>query len=320
MSTMVRLGRAAGGSDVLLDPLAVAHTLFTGRTRSGKSVQVYGALAQLKGLPVQVCGIDPTGILFNALGEDLGGSTWRVSTLRDPERARDVMGAIVEEMDRRIIELLQQRRDKFTRFTTEFPALIVLLEEYPGTLAALQALDQASGAKVVDRVETRIRAAIQRLALEGAKVGVFLWIVAQRADASLLTGVLRSQLTQRFSFSQDADGLRMLHEAITPEQIEAAQTFLPGQAFAEIAGSLPVTQYRADLIDYPELVEIFTDKATMPRTRGDTGGNPTQSRSSPSARIATEPINASFGRASTRSGLRQGKVKADKKTRTPVTP
>lgn len=250
MSTVV-LGRDAGGQDVTLDPFAAAHTVLTGRTRSGKSVQLYGVLAQLRAYPVQVCGIDPTGILFNALGEGLGGSRLRVKTLRDSQRVLEVVGALVDEMDRRIEQLLADGLDKFSDFTDAFPLLMVVFEEYPGTLAALEAIDKATGAKLAERVETRVRSAVQRLALEGAKVGVRLWLISQRADASLLTGVLRSQLTQRLSFAQDADGLRMLHEAITSEQIETAQTFKPGQAFIEVDGQ--IRQYRADLITYEGL-------------------------------------------------------------------
>ena len=257
MGAGVILGRSVSGQDLVLDPFAAAHTLLTGRTRSGKSVQLYSMLAQLKDLPVKVCGIDPSGIVFNALGDDLGGADWRVLTLRDPARAKQVMGEIVEEMDKRIALLLSERLDKFSRFTSNFPLIVVLLEEYPGTLSALASLDQASGAKVADRAETALRSAVQRLALEGAKVGVRLWLVAQRADTALLTGVLRSQLTQRLTFSTDADGLRMLHEGITPEEIEQVQTFLPGQALAEFTGSLPRTMYRADLIEYSELAEIY---------------------------------------------------------------
>lgn len=253
----LRLGRSPSGRDIFLDPAAATHALFSGRTRSGKSVQVYTALYGLHGQPVRVAGIDPSGVLFGALGEGLGGSAWRVKTLRDPQRVIDVMAEIVAEMDRRIDLLLAERQDKFSQFSEGFPLIIVVMEEYPGLLSALQSIDQASGARGADRAEMRVRAAIQRLALEGAKVGVRLWLVAQRADAQLLTGVLRGQLTARFSFSQDDDGLRMLHEGITPEQIEAAADFLPGQGFAEIWGELPLTTYRADLCDYADLAARY---------------------------------------------------------------
>lgn len=261
MTVPLTLGRSIAGTDITLDPFETGHALFTGRTRAGKSSLVYAMLAQLKGLPVQLCGIDPTGILFNAIGGGLGGDSYRVMTLADPDRVRMVMSELLAEMDKRIKDLLAAGRDKLTAndFSPEFPLLLVIFEEYPGTLAALQAIDQASGAKVAERIETKVRAAVQRLALEGAKVGIRLWMISQRADASLLTGVLRSQLTQRFSFAQDADGLRMLHEGITPEEIALADRFLPGQAFAEIAGQLPLTRFRADFIDYEGLAQIYAD-------------------------------------------------------------
>lgn len=253
-SATITLGRTVAGEDLTFSPVQ-GHTLLTGRTRSGKSVQLYTMLAQLKDLPVRVVGIDPTGILFNALSSFPGGSQ-RVLTLRESEKAKEVIGSIVAEMDERIYLLLEKRLDKFTEFSKEFPIIICALEEYPGTLAALKAIDAASGAKANEKVETQIRANIQRIALEGAKVGVFLWIIAQRADTSLLTGVLRSQLVNRLSFAQDPDGLRMLHESISGDLVEKAQHFRPGQALAEFPGK-PLTQYRADLCTYQQLIRRY---------------------------------------------------------------
>lgn len=268
MSPSVRIGRTRTGRDICLAPFVSQHTVLTGATRSGKSVCLYTMLSQLPGLPVQVCGVDPSGILFNALGDALGGQSRRVATLRNPVRVEQVLNGIVHEMDDRIDTLLGLRLDKFDSgdFTEDVPLLIVLLEEFPGMLAAIAADDMANGRKQSERLEPRIRAHVQRLALEGAKVGIRLWIVAQRADAAILTGVLRSQLSQRISFRQDADGLRMLHESITPEQIDAAQRFLPGQGFVEFAGTVPLTPFRSDFITYRELVDRFhtTDAARKP--------------------------------------------------------
>lgn len=255
----IRIGRDRTGRDLCLDPFLARMTCLSGGTRTGKSVMLYVMIAQLLGLPVKLCGVDPSGVVFNALGEHLGGSEWRVKTLRDIDAVERVMGELVAEMDSRIERLLSLKRDKFDKpdFSERFPLLVVVFEEYPGLLAALSALDQANGSKQSDRVELKVKASVQRLALEGAKVGVRLWIVAQRADASLLTGVLRSQLTQRLSFRQDADGLRMLHEGITSEEIQAAQRFQPGQGYAEFLGELPLTAFRADYMTYDELVQRF---------------------------------------------------------------
>lgn len=50
----------------------------------------------------------------------------------------------------------------------------------------------------------------------------------------------------------------MLHEGLEPQEIERAQAFSPGQAFAEMAGTLPLTQYRADVIDYQDFSDVFS--------------------------------------------------------------
>ena len=254
------LGRTPAGTDVWFDPWQPAHTLITGQTRSGKSVQIYGMLAQLFNLAepgaIVVGGIDPTGILFNAIGDHLGGPRWRALTLADPDRVRKIMEDLLTEMDQRITGLLGAGLDKLTAFTQETPLIIVLMEEYPGTLSALHAIDQATGAKPGDRIETMVRAGIQRLALEGAKVGIRLWMVAQRADASLLTGVLRSQLTERISFRQDPDGVRMLHEGLDPEDVEKVQGFAVGRGLFESAGT-GVTEFQADLIEYEQMITHF---------------------------------------------------------------
>ncbi|RYQ33957.1 hypothetical protein, partial [Bifidobacterium pseudolongum] len=164
----------------------------------------------------------------------------------------------VSMMDKRITGLLEQRIDKIEAYDENTPLILVVFEEYPGLLAAFGAIDAANGARGKDRVELKLKSAVQRLALEGAKAGVKLVLLAQRADASLLTGVLRSQLTARFSFRQDSDGLRMLHEEITPAQINTMTHFLPGMGYVEIAGTTPITQYRADFIGYQDFVRVFS--------------------------------------------------------------
>lgn len=264
---MIRLGRTPDDKNIYLNPFDNQHIILTGRTRSGKSVALYNLLAQMRDKPIAVRGIDPTGVLLNPLGSKLGGPALRVLTLGaslksepgQPNYLSYSIDSILWEMDRRIAELLSKTQDKFTEFSDEFPLILVVLEEYPGTLATLAAMDKQMGLKASERMETKLRAAVQRIALEGLKVGVKLIIASQRADASLLTGVLRSQLTTRISFAQDADGLRMLHESITPQQIEEAATFSPGQGFVEIPGQVELTKFRADLITYEEYVEHFKE-------------------------------------------------------------
>lgn len=258
-SAALTLGRTAMGQEVVLDPFAAQHTVIAGRTRSGKSVLLYSLLAQMRDLPVKVCGIDPTGVLFAALG-DSPGKELRGLTVRDPASLLKIVQDLLEIMDSRIEQLLKSGTDKFSEFSSEFPLMVLVFEEYPGLLAALKSHDAAVGAKVTERVEPKVRAAIQRFGLEGAKCGFRLILLSQTPSAELLTGVLRSQLTQRVAMALDGDGLRMIFPEITPELIEASMNFIPGQGIIELPGRLPMSQFRADFIDYDRLVSHFSNR------------------------------------------------------------
>ena len=256
------LGRTSSGADLDMSILeSPASMLLTGITRSGKTNELYNLIDQLRALelPVMVAGIDPSGIIFNAIGESLGGSEFRVSTLSDVQSVRAVLNHLVDIMDERIKILLKSKRDKFMAvdYTPVRPFIIVLLEEFPGMMAVIATDDAANARKPIDRIEPKIRASVQRIAMEGTKVGVTLWVVAQRADAAILSGPLRAQLPRKISFRQDSDGLRMIHTDITPEQIQQAQTFKPGQAYAEFVGELPLTRFRADYLPYEKFVARF---------------------------------------------------------------
>lgn len=260
MNTGIALGVYQTGEPVIFDPFS-ASSILSGRSRSGKSVCLYGILAGLKAMPVRVFGCDPTGIAFNALGEGLGGSAWRVSTLRNPPDLLQILGEVVEEMDRRIDSLLAQRLDKFDDFTSGFPALLGVFEEYPGIMGILHAWDASQGLKPAERLATRFEAAIQRLALEGRKVGIYLLICIQRGDVSALGssgGILRSQLGNRLSFAQDPDGLRMLHgSALSDEHLAAAAGFLPGQGLIQAESEAEPRIWRAKLVNYRDLLDCY---------------------------------------------------------------
>lgn len=268
-SDPIRLGIDAAGQPITMDLFRTpASLLLTGSTRSGKSNMLYVLLKQLVGLPVRVAGVDPSGIVFNALGHHLGytladeespdSPSLRVSTLRDTKKVVDVLDLLVQEMDRRIDLLLEEGSDKFTmRAFNSMPLTVIVLEELPGMIAQLSNDDTAQGRRGADRLEPKTKAALQRLAMEGAKVGMVLWVVAQRADASVLSGPFRAQLTRKISFRQDSDGLKMIHPEITLEQIQQAQRFKPGQGFVEFVGELPLTVFKADHEPYDDFRLIF---------------------------------------------------------------
>lgn len=253
----MKLGVDSSGSAVTGDIYNPYHWLLSGATRSGKSTALYTVLSSFAECPdVVVGGVDPSGIVFNALGEHLGGSSLRVMTLASLDKIRHSLSQLIEIMENRIIWLLEHQLDKVDKFSPDFPLLVVVFEEYPGALAAIEAVDKASGAKPVERVETYFRAAVQRLALEGAKVGVRLIVLTQRADASILTGVLRSQLTVKLSFRQDLDGLRMVHPDAPKSLIDEVLSAPPGVGIIEYPGQQP-RLFKGTNTSYEQLKAVY---------------------------------------------------------------
>ena len=87
----------------------------------------------------------------------------------------------------------------------------MVLEEYPGELKQLRDFDAAQDRKRGERLEPTARAAVGRLVAEGAKAGVRVLLLAQRADAEFIDGASRSNFAARVSFRVDnADAVRML--------------------------------------------------------------------------------------------------------------
>lgn len=253
----IRVGRDAKGSDVFLEPFASYHTLISGQTRSGKSSLIYGYLANLKPLKqVTLCGVDPTGVLFSAIGSSgLGGDSLRVSTLQDVDAIKEKTHLLVQEMTERINRLLSLRRDKFDYedFSPNFPLLLVLYEEFPGLVNSLKISDALL--KPADRVLPRFLADLQRLCFEGLKVGIRIYLICQRGDAETIGGNLRSQLDQKISFRQRGDSFAMLHR-LTPQEQNQGEKFLPGQGYIETPGK-DLKKFRADLCTYQQLVQRY---------------------------------------------------------------
>jgi hypothetical protein len=252
-SWLVPVGVKPDGSEVTLDLSHPSHMLVSGKTRSGKSSFVYGLLNQMRHLPVTVAGVDPTGILFNELDDGWGGDALRSKRIKNDADAAAVVQTlfkVTEEMERRISLLKSEHRDKWSR--NDFQSdpgrrlIIVVLEEYPGLIKRLQNLDSTRGTRPSDRLAPKSAELVERIAYEGAKVGVVLLIVAQRPDAKIIGGPLRAQLSTRVTFAQDPDGLRMVHPGA--EQISWAS----GVGYIESDGMIPLTRfrsYRADLTD-----------------------------------------------------------------------
>lgn len=263
----VVMGRAADGTDAVLDLRDPAHIALQGQTRSGKSASLYTLLGSVAGMPtgaVTLWGIDPNAVLL---------SPWearpdaRVVLGAKPQEALELLTDACAEMDARIEQLRRLRVEAFDRehFGRDTSLLVIVLEEWPSLVRSAEAFD--AGQKPADRVGGRIKAAQGRLLSEGAKAGIRLVLVAQRMDASIVGGAERAQTGTRMTLGVDnADAVRMLSPGASPELIERALLYTRGRCLWDQRGR-PAVEVQMDLTDYATYLDAV--ERDLPGREGD---------------------------------------------------
>lgn len=223
----VRMGRMATGEDATINVADSSHVIFQGMTRSGKSAACYVLTSQLVGLPqVQLWGIDPNRVFLDPLAAATNRA--RFSLGSDPVAALELLREFVALMDQRMDLLGIHGIDKLENFEPEIPLCIFFLEEYGALIRAADAHD--SGAKPADKVKGKIKSLVGRLVSEGAKAGVRVVMIVQRADAEIVDGATRAQFGTRVTLAVDnGDAVRMLHPGAEPETVDSVRGFSPGR-------------------------------------------------------------------------------------------
>lgn len=251
----VLIGCDEGGDEVVEDWHRGAHTVCQGVTRSGKSVWTYGVLAQFAAMPdVLVAGCDPTGLLWRPFAGSRH-APWQVSGLADLGAHEALLVRLVDEMDRRIVELPLDRDT--LAVTAAIPLLVVVLEELVGLLRALDAAKTRDGDP-----GKRVRSLLGRLLAEGAKVGVRVVLLVQRAEAAVVGAFERAMCSLRISFRTDnRASVELLHPGADPAVADAHTTAPPGVALVSMPGR-PLARMRAPFIGgYPEYVAAVAGAA-----------------------------------------------------------
>lgn len=245
----VVLGRCEDGTELTWDPTGDAHGAFQGMTRSGKSALSYTLLGALAARPdVLVCGVDPSGILLDPF-EHGRGAAWIACGTADFTRAAAALNGVVAEMDRRIADLKAAGMDKIETFDAERPVLVVVLEEWPGTQSACQAEDKAAGRSGAEAVLPVIERAAGRLIKEGAKVGVRVFVIAQRMSSGAISTDDRANFSFRVTLRVDnGEAIRMLHAGADAVAQEVRE-FAPGCAVVEGA-NVPFQRARMDFTSF----------------------------------------------------------------------
>lgn len=233
-----------------IDPLTM-HTVVSGATRSGKTVGTYGILSQLSRIPyLRIIGIDPSSVLLGPLAETRPQDFALGSSPDTLEKSLEILQHLEQEMDRRTSSLLDLRTDKLnpTHLTPEHPAVLLVLEEYAGFLAALEGMDKKKKTEA-----TRI---IGRILREGAKTLVHVLTIIQRPEAAILHD--RAQYSRRISFRLDNDdGVKMLFEGASDESRAAVKEFQPGQGLIHEAGT-NLRKFNTAYLEYPDYLDRLT--------------------------------------------------------------
>ncbi|MCF4139556.1 conjugal transfer protein TraS [Streptomyces sp. Tue 6430] len=206
---------------------AVPHELILGATQSGKSVYLRNLLCGLARQPVVLVGIDCKW------GVELAPFAPRLSALADtPDRANDLLDALLEEMEARfrLIGLASAGPD--TVLTSEVwglpdkvrpvPVVVVVDEVAELFLAASRDDEKRRDAMVTKLI---------RIAQLGRAAGIYLEVCGQRFGSELGKGatMLRAQLTGRVCHRvNDESSANMALADISPEAALAA-TAIPAE-------------------------------------------------------------------------------------------
>lgn len=243
----VFLGRAEDGSEVNWSLVEDMHAIVQGQTRSGKTTGIYGMLSQLsRARDVHVTGCDPTGLLLKPWSRLERHRGWQSLGMADPVAHVDVLERLVQRMDARIAGL-PEGADR-VEIGPDQPLTLVVMEEYPSLVKALKTAHKAAYG--------RLSAALFRLLTEGAKAGIRVLLVSQRADAEIVGGFERAQCSTRLSYRVDSvDALRMLHPGVGPELAAEHATVRPGICLLTRPGE-PLTRLRAPNTPYADYVKM----------------------------------------------------------------
>lgn len=241
-----RIARGEDGEDIYMDFEEATHTVIQGQTRSGKSVLMLSVLSQMAfSKNVQIWGCDPNNVLLGPLtttmSEEEAKSRFALGT--DVENALAMLRRVVAIMDERNAQMMPRRIEKFTVFTEEEPLILLVLEEYASLMAQASNQDRKAHAE--------IKLLVGRLFAEGAKAGIRMVLILQRAEAAIMDGATRANAAQRISLGVDSGAtVALLHDGIDKEIAERVHSFANGRFLIDQRRRLRIGQ--ADFLEYKD--------------------------------------------------------------------
>lgn len=241
--TRALIARGEDGNDVYLDFKDATHTVVQGITRSGKSMLMYVTFAQLaQASNVQIWGADPNALLLSPVAHTLSEEerSRRIVIGNDPEATLAMLERLVGVMRKRNSALDKVGVDKIDRFTDKLPVIVCALEEYMGILSSAD-----------KKTKDAIKAQVSMLTAQGAKAGIRLVFILQRAEAAIMDGSTRANCMQRITLAEDNnDSIRLLHEGLDEELQKAPRGFPVGRFLIKQHQDTRIGQ--GDLLEYQD--------------------------------------------------------------------
>jgi len=253
-SITMAFGREASGKIIVADLAKMPHLLIAGATGSGKSVCINDIIVGMvyKSSPedVRFILVDPKRvemIMYASLPHLL------MPVVTEAKKAAGALRWAVNEMTRRykiFAELgarsLEKYNEKVKNTGEHLPRIVVIIDE----LADLMNVAQ-------DDVED----SIQRVAQLGRAAGIHLILATQRPDATVITGLIKSNITSRAAFAVNS----VTNSRIILDMGGAEKLLGSGDMLFHPDGSAKPTRLQCSFISDEEVERVMQHFKERPR-------------------------------------------------------
>ncbi|MBR5449143.1 MAG: DNA translocase FtsK, partial [Clostridia bacterium] len=190
--TSVALGRAASGEPFHSEIASFPHMLISGATQTGKTTLLHSLIVgMITRVPKERLGlilVDLKGVEFDIYADE---PHLQLPIVHDSKTAADILTELCNEMEHRYRTFMERGVRNIDQYNDmakegeELPRILFIVDDY---------------ADLIFNYRKEIETAIMRLSQKSRAAGIHVILSTQKADASTITGVLKSNIPTRLSF------------------------------------------------------------------------------------------------------------------------